>query len=623
MKPVHADQIMARAREVQPAWAKLGASQRCSILGRLRRAIALECDSIAELIARETTKPLLDALSGDVMVTLEMMRYYEATAPGLLRPRKVGKPGFFFRGARFESSLEPHGVALIFGPSNYPFQLSMVPAITALTAGNAVILKCSERVPQTADLIAKLCAQAGLPPDLVQVLHDGPEQSEALIDARPDIILFTGSSRHGQMVAERAAKHVIPTILELGGKDAALVFADCHMGRAIEGITYGAFSNAGQVCVGVKRAYVEASIYEEFVERIKQRIANLRVGSGPVADLCPVAGARATELNAQVEDALARGATLHTPRNGGSVLGSEPVLLTGVASDSRILSEECFGPVLCVAPFADEEEALRLANQSAFALSASVWTGDSARGRRIAARISAGSCAVNDVIRIIANPHAAFGGNGLSGYGRYHGPEGLRAFSRVRTIMLSSDRRTREINWFPYSDRTRRQLAGLLRFRHGQAGLTARLIRMVTPVFLVMLFGAMLTAQAKPETHLAVNVRLTQDAHGDLAYLIFNAPSGFPGDRDRAILHGFLPIPAGAQQMRIDTDLPAGTYAVSVYEDLNGNHKLDHNFLGIPREPVGASNNPKARIGPPRFDECSFQIGTTPKIITITLVQGL
>ncbi len=615
--------MMDRARAAQPAWAELGAARRCAILSRMRRAIALECESIAESIARETTKTLLDALSGDVLVTLEAMRYYEAHAAEILRPRKVGKPAFFFRGARFESHLEPHGVALIFGPSNYPFQLSMIPMITALAAGNAVVLKCSERTPATADLIARLCAQAELPPGLVQILHEGPEQAAALIEARPDIIFFTGSSRHGQMVAEHAANYLIPTILELGGKDAALVFADCNMGRAIEGITYGAFSNAGQVCVGVKRAYVEAPVYEEFVARIRQRIADLRVSNDLDGDLCPLPESRASELRAQIADALARGATLHRPLGLGGALGSEPVLLTGVPADARLLTEECFGPVLCVAPFAGEEEALRLANRSSFALSASVWTRDRARARRVATRISAGSCAVNDVIRVIANPHAAFGGNRRSGYGRYHGPEGLRSFSRVRTIMLASDRGTREISWFPYTDRTRRQLAGLLRFRHGHAGLAGRLIRLMTPLLLAVICGAMLTAQTKPQTHLTANVRLTPDAHGDLAYLIFRSPAGFPGDRDRAIRHGFLPIPPGAQTMRIETDLPPGTYAVSVYEDLNGNHKLDHNFLGIPREPVGASNNPKERIGPPRFHDCSFYLGATPETITITLVGGL
>ena len=187
--------------------------------------------------------------------------------------------------------------------------------------------------------------------------------------------------------------------------------------------------------------------------------------------------------------------------------------------------------------------------------------------------------------------------------------------------MRASDRRKRETNWFPYSDRTRRQLVGLLRFRHGQAGLTARLIRMVMPLILAAAFSTILTAQSKPETRLAVNVRLTHDAHGDLAYLVFSSPAGFPGDRDKTILHGFLAIPAGAQQMHIDLDLPPGTYAISVYEDLNGNHKLDHNFLGIPREPVGASNNPQGRMGPPHFDDCSFHIGTTPKAISITVVR--
>ena len=618
---LNADRILARAREAQPAWASLGVSRRCAVLSSLRREIALQCESIAESIALETSKPALDALSGDVLVTLEAMRYHEARAARILRSRRVGKPAFFFRGARFESHFEPHGVALIFGPSNYPFQLSMIPLVTALAAGNAVVLKCSERTPETAALIARLCAQADLPPDLVQVLHDGPEESAALIDARPDIIFFTGSSRHGQMVAERAAKHLIPAVLELGGKDAAIVFADCHLERAVEGITYGAFSNGGRVCVGIKRAYVEASIYDEFVARLKQRIASLHVGTGPDADLCPLSGETATILRAQVEDALARGATLHGARDRGSI-GREPMLLTGVPAQARILTEECFSPVLCVAPFDDEAQALALANESAFALSGSVWTRDRARARRVAIRLSAGSCAVNDVIRVIANPYAAFGGNRLSGYGRYHGPEGLRAFSRIRTILFACDRRVREINWFPFTSRTRRQLAGLLRFRHKPTGLAARLNRLLLPLLLGLVFSIAPSAQPHAQTHLTVEIRLAPGAHGELAYLVFDSPSGFPGDREKAIRSGFVPIPPGAQQLHIDADLPPGTYAVSVYDDLNGNHKLDRNVLGIPREPVGASNNPPAHMGPPRFSECSFRIGATAQTISITVVRG-
>lgn len=622
MTPLEADRILTRAREAQPAWAGLGVSRRCATLSRLRRAIALECEPIAESIARETTKPLLDALAGDVLVTLETVRYYETRAAEILRPRKVGKPAFFFRGARFESRLEPHGVALIFGPSNYPFQLSMIPAITALAAGNAVVLKCSERTPETAALIARLCASAGLPSDLVQVLHCGPEESAALIDAQPDIVFFTGSSHHGRMVAERAAKRLIPTILELGGKDPSLVFADCHLERAVEGILYGAFSNGGRVCVGIRRAYVEASIYGEFVVRLKRRIAHLHIAADPDADICPLSDEAASALRAQVEDALARGAMLHCPQDRNSI-GREPVLLTGVPSVARILTEESFGPALCVAPFRDESQALALANESAFALSGSVWTRDRARARRIAARLSAGSCAVNDVIRVIANPYAPFGGNRLSGYGRYHGPEGIHAFSRIRTVMTASDRRKREINWFPFESGTRRRLASLIRFRHGASGWVDRIGRMLLPLLICVAFPPASPAQSKPQTRLSVRVQLSRDAHGELAYLVFASHAGFPGDRDKAIRRGFLPIPPGRQTMQVDLDLPPGRYAVSVYEDLNLNHKLDKNFLGIPREPVGASNNPPVRMGPPRFDECSFLLGATPQTILIEVVSGL
>jgi uncharacterized protein (DUF2141 family) len=484
-----------------------------------------------------------------------------------------------------------------------------------------VVLKCSERTPKTAALIASLCAQANLPAGLVQVLYDGPEESAALIDARPDVIFFTGSSRHGQQVAERAAKHLIPAVLELGGKDASLVFADCHLERAVEGITYGAFSNAGRVCVAVKRVYVEASIHDEFLARLKQRITKLRIDTDPEADLCPLSEHAQSDLREQIEDALSRGATLHWPRDR-AIAAYGPTLLTDVPPEARVLTEESFGPVLCVASFRDEAEAIALANASPFALSGSIWTHNHARARRVASQLSAGSCSINDVIRNVANPYAAFGGNRLSGYGRYHGPEGLHSFSRMKTTMVASDRRTREINWLPFNSRTRRQLASLIRFRHGATGLLGRLNRLLLSLVASAVLPLSLAAQAKTETHLTIDVHLTQQAQGELAYLIFASPNGFPGDHDKALRHGFLPIPSNAQHLRIDTDLPPGIYAVTVYEDLNSNHKLDHNLIGIPREPGGVSNNPPGRLGPPHFDECSFHLGDTAQTITITLVHA-
>ncbi len=612
---------MARAHVAQHAWAALRISERCDVLARLRHQIARQCDSIAATIARETNKPLLDALAGDVLVSLEQMRYYEKRAARILRPRRIGKPAFLFSGARFESHFEPHGVALICSPANYPFQLSIIPLITALAAGNAVILKCSERTPETAERIARLCTQAGLPPALVQVLHDEPEQAEALIEAGPDMIFFTGSSRHGRQVAQRAANYLIPAILELGGKDASLIFADCHLQRAVEGIAYGAFSNAGRVCVAVKRAYIEESIYDAFVHRLTQRIAQLHVRNDPETDLCPLSGSALSFHLTLVRDALSRGAKLRFPQQDALSAGG-PVILADVPAEARILTEESFGPALCVAPFRSENEAVALANAGEFALSSSVWTRNRARAKRITAQICAGSCAVNDVIRTIANPNAAFGGNRHSGYGRYHGPEGLRSFSRLKTVMRARDSRASQINWFPFTSRTREQLAKLIRLRHSGAAAFAPVSRFLVCILAMVLLPLRPAAQTAKEDHLSIDVHLTAQAHGELAYLIFASPSGFPGEVGKALRHGFLPIVPGVSQMQIHVELPPGTYAVSVYEDLNSNRKLDRNFIGIPREPVGVSNNPRPHFGPPRFSECSFHLEKSTTI-TIDVVKGI
>ncbi len=621
MSTLIAEERMRRARAVQPAWAALHVRKRCAYLARLRRTIALQCDAISSVIARETDKPLLDALAGDVLVTLEQIRYYERCAARILRPQKAGRPFLLMHGARFETLFEPYGVVLICGPSNYPFQLSMIPLITALAAGNTVLLKCSEHVPETADLIAKLCAQVDLPQDLVQVVHGGPEEAQALLDARPDLVFFTGSSSHGQLVAERAARHLIPAVLELGGKDASLVFEDCHLDRAVEGITYGAFSNTGRVCVAVKRAYVQESIFDAFMGKLHERIARLRVGNEPDSDLRRLSSYALPLHLEQVQDALDRGAALCSPKE--DVLVGGPVVLTGVPADARLLNEESFGPALIAARFRDEAEAIALANASEFALSSSIWTRSRARAHRVAKQLEAGSCAVNDVIRVIANPYTAFGGSKKSGYGRYHGAEGLRVFSRTKTVMHVTDTRKSQINWFPFTSRTRSQLSQLIRLRHGRSGVVAHLGHILPFAILAVLIPLRSAAHAVQESRLTVNVDLTADAGGDLAYLVFASPNGFPGDSAKSIQHGFLPIQPQQARMQFSLELPPGRYAVSVYEDQNGNHKLDHNFIGIPREPVGASNNPKGHFGPPRFEECAFTLGSTSQAITISLVKGL
>jgi 4,4'-diapolycopenoate synthase len=481
MNLVDPEQRMAAAKIAQVAWAELPVKVRVRRMRSLRYVITQRIDEIVQTVCDEVGKLPMDALAGDVMVTLEQLRFYERQAGHLLRSRRETKPWFFYQGARFFRSYEAHGTVLIFAPWNYPFQLSVVPMATALFAGNAVRLKCSEHTPRTARLIQDLCDSASLPEGLVQVSCEAPESASTLIDAYPDLLFFTGSGHNGVVVAQKAAALMIPTIMELGGKDAAIVFESCDLDRTVGGVTYGSFSNAGQVCVGTKRIYVQHSVFDRFLAAFLKRVGEFRSGSTADNDIGPVRMEFVRrQLLEQVGDAVKYGATLHT----GSRVGDDitPFVLTGVPETSRLLREETFGPVVCVAAFRNEEDAIQAANASRFQLSASVWTGDLAQGKRVASRLASGSCAINDVIRTIGNPACAFGGNRASGYGRYHGAEGLYSFSRVKTVMTLNEQRKCEVHWFPFQTATYARLRRLLILRHSAFRLKRTIGRLSTPV---------------------------------------------------------------------------------------------------------------------------------------------
>ena len=610
---------MRRARAAQASWAVLKVKERCSAIAKLRTAIARRRQEIVDAIRADTGKTALDALAGDIMVTLEQIRYYERHAANILKVRSAGKPALLFSGTRFYESYEPHGVVLIYSPYNYPFQLAMIPLITALISGNAVILKCSDKTPRIASMIADLCAE--LIPGLVQITTDAPPEALKILDERPDLVFFTGSSAAGQAVAKRAAELLIPVVLELGGKDPALVFADCDLERTVEGVVFGAFSNAGQVCVGIKRLYIEESIYESFLQKLLERVGRLHISDAAEADLSALrSGAGLDRLSAQIQDAIREGARVEWPRDQVASAGL-PIILSDVPQDSRLMREETFGPVLCVFSFRDQAEAIARANESSFSLSASVWTRNLARARFVANSINAGSCAINDVIRNIANPYASFGGNGQSGHGRYHGPQGLMAFSRVRSVMIASGRRKQERHWFPSTRETFSKLDRLLGVRHSGSYIASVLRRFVPLLFCA--FSLAIDAQPAPRSpHLTISVNCPPGSHGDVAYLVFASRSGFPNDKTRALKSGFVLLPADSTHVSFDLgELAPGRYAVSVYQDVNGNKKLDSGLFGIPKEPVGASNNPASRLGPPRFDDCAFTMGNADQKIAISLVR--
>ncbi|MGD0797013.1 MAG: aldehyde dehydrogenase family protein [Acidobacteriaceae bacterium] len=473
MRAEEAQSRLARARSAQVNWAALSVTQRARALRPLRHVIAQRMDEIIGVISAEVGKPPMDALVGDLLVTLEQLRFYERRASHILRPRRVGAPTPFYWGTRFVEISEPHGVVLVCAPWNYPLQLSLVPTATALFAGNAVLLKCSEHAPRTARLIEDLCATAGLPRDLVQVSCEPPDEASALLDAAADFIFFTGSARNGRIVAAKAAAQMVPCVMELGGKDPALVFSSCNLERTVKGLVYGAFSNSGQVCIGTKRIYVQQPIFDEFQRLFLEKLHLLRSGTTVESDIAPIRLQTVRwQMLDQVRDAIALGAKLHTPEPAGTE-AIAPAVLTDVPAGAALLTDESFGPVVCIAPFESEAEAVVLANSSAFALSASIWTARSTQATRVALQLDCGSCVINDVIRSIGNPQAAFGGNKSSGYGRYHGAEGLHTFSRVKSIMTVHRLSRTEIHWFPFRRRTFAQLRWVLRLRHGRSFLDA------------------------------------------------------------------------------------------------------------------------------------------------------
>lgn len=586
------------------------------VLSRFAHLLADQQDHLVEAIVSDTGKPALDALGGDVLVTLEHCRYYDRYAHKILKPRKIQRDWLLFPSTRFTELYEPHGVVLVYGPANYPLQLGLVPAITALYAGNSVVLKLSEQTPLLGELLREIVLKSQLPDAVLQIVNDPPEEAARYIEARPDFICFTGSSPNGVQVARRAAKHLIPVLLELGGKDAALVFRDCDLERTIEGVLYGAFANSGQVCVGIKRLYIEESLYTDFLRRLVDRTKQLRIGEDDHADrdLAPIRSKHLLDrLSLQITDAIANGAAvLHSDAN---LSGATPLILGNVPRHARLMTEESFGPVICAASFKNEAEAIQLANDSTFALGASIWTKDLSKGYRIAAQLKAANVSVNDVIRNIANPAAAFGGNQASGYGRYHGASGLRTFSRTKSVMIDRSHTSRSRNWFPFSRQAYGQLRKLIQLRYKTLYGLSRFMA------LLLIFAAASHLFAKQQGHLHVQVALPSAAEeGQLAYLIFATPDGFPNKAAKAYKHGFLPLGSSFDDVDLGP-LPQGRYAVSLYLDENGNRKLDTGWLGIPKEPVGVSLNPPHRMGPPRFDDSAFEMGDEDLNLEIRMVK--
>ena len=424
------------------AWQGMDTAERAEILIRFHDLVIDESESIADVIQTETGKARRDAHE-EVLDVATTARYYAYRAESALETeRRAGAvPGV----TRTEVNYHPVGTVGVVSPWNYPLNLSVGDAIPALLAGNCVVLKPAPETPYTALKAAALLRRAGVPEAAFQVVTGtGTEVGEPLVGAA-DYVCFTGSTETGRTVARGAGETLTDCSLELGGKNPGIVRADADIDRAVEGLLRGCFSNAGQLCLSIERLYVHEAVSDRFLDRFLEAVESMTVGFSYEYDRTMgslISEAHLEKVTEHVEDAESQGATVLTggrPRPDAGPYFYEPTVLTDVTESMRLYAEETFGPVVSVYEYADDEEAIERANDSAYGLNASVWTGDTDRGRRIAAEIEAGTVNVNESYAAAwASLDAPMGGMKDSGIGRRHGLEGLYRFTEPQTVAVQS-----------------------------------------------------------------------------------------------------------------------------------------------------------------------------------------
>jgi acyl-CoA reductase-like NAD-dependent aldehyde dehydrogenase len=471
---------VTRARAAQNAWSELGVGRRVAVIREFQSKLHARKSEIAAAITREAGKPLAEAITTEVLVVLDAARFLIENAGRLLRDEPVPHGNLATKLKRGRLLREPYGVIGIISPWNYPFSIPATETLAALVAGNAVVLKPSELTPLVALELARLLHDSGVPQDVFQVVVGDSATGAALMQSLIDKLVFTGSVATGKRIAVAAAERLLPVVLELGGKDPMLVLDDANVDVASSAAVWGAFVNAGQTCLSVERCYVHRSLYEPFLHACAEKAKKLRVGQGvdPETDVGPMIHERQLRIaEAHVEDAVARGARVMAGGSRIPELGKNfyrPTVLADVTHEMLIMREETFGPVLPVMPFDSDEEAVCLANDSEYGLSASVWARNRERGERLARRIQAGTVMVNDVVTCFGISEAPHGGVKSSGIGRAHGRFGLEEMVRLK--YLDSDRMPgmKKVWWYRYGESFARQMEGFIDFQFAR-GLGERL----------------------------------------------------------------------------------------------------------------------------------------------------
>jgi acyl-CoA reductase-like NAD-dependent aldehyde dehydrogenase len=435
-----ADVQRARAEMAAAAetWAAKPVRERARIIGELKRVIIDATDEITAVVNQDHGKSRLDALH-EVFMTVEKLHFYARKAPDWLQPEGVPRGLYFFK--KMYTERVPYGVVGIIGPWNYPIDLMVPPIIAALLAGNTVMVKPSEVAAATGVLLESLFQRVPELAPFVRFLHGNYRVGQALVKSKPDLLFLTGSVKTGKIVAQMAAEDMTPFLYELGGKDAMLVLEDADIARAAKWGVWGAFYTTGQACVSVERVYVNEKVYDAFLQAVLAETAAFSVGYSKDIDnpnwMGPLTFERQCDIvNTHLHDAISKGAKVET---GGRQTGMfiEPTVLTNVDHSMLVMIDETFGPVMPIMKVRDDEEAIRMANDSTMGLSAYVWSNDLKHAKRVASRLKVGAVNINDTMSHYTVALLPFGGVKLSGNARTHGRGEVTQFTHQKAYTVS------------------------------------------------------------------------------------------------------------------------------------------------------------------------------------------
>jgi acyl-CoA reductase-like NAD-dependent aldehyde dehydrogenase len=458
---------VARVRANQPDWEAMGIEGRYHWLGKLRDWILDNQDRVLDTMQRETGKVRADATNEPAYLA-DTINFYGTRAAEFIGEESVRPHSPLLASKKLRVQYRPHAVVGIISPWNFPLILSLGDAIPALMAGAAVVIKPSEFTPLgLAEVVEAWKHELGAP-DVFDVVQGIGETGGALVD-NVDFIQFTGSDRTGRKVMARAAETLTTVSLELGGKDPMIVLADADLDRAANAAAWGGMFNSGQVCISVERIYVEAPAYDEFVAKLATEVGKLRQGADDASSPKDVGAMTSPNqigiVEDQVDDALASGARALT--GGKRVAGPgdyyEPTVLVDVDHSMKVMRDETFGPVVGVMKVRDEEEALRLANDTRYGLSGSVF-GERDHAERVARRVECGAVNVNDVLINYFASDVPMGGWKESGIGYRHGAQGIKKFCRTESLVITRFAGKREPTWYPYTRGRRGLVSRLSRF---------------------------------------------------------------------------------------------------------------------------------------------------------------